>query len=165
MNTLVRVVFGMSIVGSLMSLICTTRPAWFVPLNLDWWNLPVLCQLLHEEQTTSVRLDEIKVRTDSRREDWNALIMEVISDRKTLLEAASILREMGEAPRAPLDSTDRLWPGSSMEEKYCRRIIAAVRAVPAPESATEAEAVACRLEAELDGYLHSHFPESFRQRR
>jgi hypothetical protein len=87
-----------------------------------------------------------------RLHEKQALAREVADGRLTLRDAAARYRELDEAaPGFHWEEFRRKYPGASDEERHCREVISFVRGLPDRKDGEEA--VAARLESELQGYV------------
>ncbi len=103
------------------------------------------------ERRTAVRAR--LAATLERRRRAEELATDVAHDRLTLQEAAASLGEMyRSAPDFPWQTVRTRFPGASDHECSCRLVIGEVRALAGLER-EHFQAVACRLEAELEAAL------------
>ncbi len=98
------------------------------------------------------RLEQLRADQEvlRRRADLiRSLRADLLEGRRTLREAAAALRAENEAGPPHLDMHVEYLPGRTEEERYCRSVLAQVRAFAAGDS--RAPAALARLEAELRG--------------
>jgi hypothetical protein len=77
----------------------------------------------------------------------------VAQGRLTLYEGAARLRDLYRgAPDFPWQAVERRFPGASDEERCCRLLLGEIRSLEGPDR-EQAQAVALRLEAELEDEL------------
>jgi hypothetical protein len=113
----------------------------------------LLRDVLHRRTALYADLDAARERNRRAEE----LAVAVVEGRLTLQEAAGALGRMfQEAPDYPWITVERRYPGASDEERCCRLLIGRIRALEGPRR-ERAQAVASRLEAQLDNDL-THVP-------
>ena len=109
---------------------------------------------LHEELERKEQLDRSLEMTCARIESRSAILLDLASDKIELLEAASRLRILDcENAQFNWDLFRSKYPGNSDEERFCRKVIEAVKLSVSPNSDSTRKRVQ-GLEGELRQLIH-----------
>ncbi len=146
----------LNILGLACAALCVLRPELASEVGFDVWNLIDPQSNMAAQQRFAQELDQqdeiIKDRIAAKTE----IIREVLADRLTLLEAAASFRHVTANPREYPGHGPEFFPGQTESERYCHQVLHWVKCETHGWAPSHAEAIWCRLTAELDEYLASH---------
>jgi hypothetical protein len=128
------------------------RQAGLAEAGLDWWNLPDLLRQYEEDRRKIAELNRQSEIFLQRFAGKERIIKDLITGRKTLLQAAAAFQNLAES--LPVPMVEQLpFPGVTQEEKYCRQVIQWIRIPITHETDSYIEDLIERLERELAEHL------------
>ncbi len=126
------------------------HPTWAKSAGIDVWNVPALRDEMRTSADECERLEVAEHEVQRRIALKESLVLELIAGRATLAEVTAHFSELNASRPNYVAAIRESFPGDTDEEKAARNVIAYALA---RTSAADRDAVACRLDAELQRML------------
>ncbi len=153
MSFSVRALSVVALVGTAFTALAQARPPWATRWNLDWWNVPVLCEQIQRGERDLAALQPTGEILVARAKAKAAVTEDLLAGRLTLLQTAAQFRKLNaEQPASKIDLRQH-FAGATEEERLCRQVIQWAAFAARDISASASEQTRSRLEAELAGLL------------
>jgi len=132
------------------------QPQWATELGLDFWNLPEVCETMHESLQTRAELEELIMETLQRMALRQEIVDELLSNRLTFAEAAGKFKRLNRPTTIPR-LLEYAYPGMSPDEACCRNMIDVIlkdrRVVSDPDAETRLHRALEQLRADGNGMI------------
>jgi hypothetical protein len=150
MNALLRLVVSAGAVALAVYGLNEVEADWHTEIGPALLSLVEIRSQIKQESQNARRIEEQDQILVSAMNAKEQIVVDLVADRLTLLEAAARFRELREGlPTCEMEMFRQAYPGNSDDERYCHQVIRAVESLRGRQPNEVTRAVA-RLKKELE---------------